>query len=939
MATLTSPGVSITVTDESFYAAAGTGTVPLIVIATAENKTGPDGSTTASYTTQANTGNVYLVNSQRELLTNYGNPNFRTSGGTPLHGDELNEYGLQAAYSFLGIANRAYVLRADIDLSELSGSTTAPTNRPANGTYWLDTSATTWGLKEWSGSAWVLKPTLSPNKDQVTSGAAPAPKPAIGVDGQYAAVYQTSAGVTMASIKLFEKVSGSWHEIGSTAWDSATSGDFQIARHTNVPTTKSGGGSLATGDIYLQTNTLNGGSVVGIKLYSTTTTAWSSQTASYRQYSHEAFTDFSGAPAVGSLWYKYDTGSAVVKLKRHTGASVLTIASSAAIADTTTTYTGHTNGTTALKLNINDRFAVNGNSGYVNVTMYNFDSDGDGNLSVDNMVQAINSALSSASATLTHSDKIACSNVSGKVTLVNSAGTDINIVAGDVAGFNAADLNLLETNSNWEDLSFTSSSAAPVGILADGTLWYDNLVDNTNIDIVYKGADSKWNSYAFDINIAATEPTIQSDKGSLVTGDLWVDSSDLENYPTIYKYNSALAAGSRWVLVDNTDKITGDGIIFADMRSAITQGAEVAMDSDCPLPSIYPLGILGWNKRLSGGNVKKYSTTNARWEDNSGNFAGGAPKMLRKAQRGAVVTALQASITSNQDIRNETNRFNLIACPGYAEALDEMLTLNTDRKETAFVIADAPLGLASDSTSTQAWSSNSAVATANGEDGLVSGSAYAAVYYPHGMSTNLDGTNIVVPSSTIALRTIAYNDQVAFPWFAPAGFQRGVVSNATSTGYVDRKTGSFKAVALNEGQRDSLYSNRVNPIANFPGKGISVFGQKTLSPTASALDRVNVARLVVYIRERLDDLVKPFLFEPNDASTRADAKAIVDRFLSNLVTQRGLFDFVTVCDQTNNTSERVDRNELHIDIAIQPIKAIEFIYIPIRVQNTLGSTA
>jgi phage tail sheath protein FI len=207
------------------------------------------------------------------------------------------------------------------------------------------------------------------------------------------------------------------------------------------------------------------------------------------------------------------------------------------------------------------------------------------------------------------------------------------------------------------------------------------------------------------------------------------------------------------------------------------------------------------------------------------------------------------------------------------------------------------------------------------------------------MSTNLDGTNIVVPSSSIALRTLAYNDQVAFPWFAPAGFQRGIVSNATSTGYLDRATGEFKAVALNEGQRDSLYSNKVNPIANFPGRGINVFGQKTLSPTSSALDRVNVARLVVYIRERLDDLVKPFLFEPNDASTRADAKAIVDRFLANLVTQRGLFDFVTVCDTTNNTAERIDRNELHIDIAIQPIKAIEFIYIPIRVQNTLGSTA
>ncbi len=94
---------------------------------------------------------AYLISSQRELTETFGDPKFYTdASGNSLHGYELNEYGLQAAYSFLGIANRAYLLRADIDLSELSGSTSAPTANPANGSYWLDTSATTWGLKEWN---------------------------------------------------------------------------------------------------------------------------------------------------------------------------------------------------------------------------------------------------------------------------------------------------------------------------------------------------------------------------------------------------------------------------------------------------------------------------------------------------------------------------------------------------------------------------------------------------------------------------------------------------------------------------------------------------------------------------------------------------------------------------------------------------------------------
>jgi hypothetical protein len=370
------------------------------------------------------------------------------------------------------------------------------------------------------------------------------------------------------------------------------------------------------------------------------------------------------------------------------------------------------------------------------------------------------------------------------------------------------------------------------------------------------------------------------------------------------------------------------------------------MDSDAPRPENSPIGILAWNKRASGGNVKQYNEVyivsgndiGPKWVDYSGNKPDGSPYMLRKAQRQAVVRQLQAAVAASEEARNETNRFNLIAAPGYPELIDEMISLNVDRKETAFVIADAPLRLAASASATQAWSTNSNNADENGEDGLVSSSPYVGVYYPHALTTNLDGTTVLQPASHIALRTLAFNDQVAFPWFAPAGFQRGLVSNATSVGYLDAASAEYVSVSLSEGQRDSLYVNKINPIGNFPGRGLAVFGQKTLNPVASALDRVNVARLVVYIRERLDDIMKPFLFEPNDEITRQNAKVVVDRFLGQLITQRGLFDFLTVCDTTNNTPARIDRNELHIDIAIQPVKAVEFIYIPIRIQNTLGQS-
>src|SRR6478752_4924486 len=118
MATLVSPGVSVQIIDESFYSSSGPGTVPLIIVATASNKTSSDGGT-APYTIPSQAGKLFLATSQRELVQYYGVPTFKTVQGTPVHGDESNKYGLFAAYQYLGISNRAYVVRADVDLAAL----------------------------------------------------------------------------------------------------------------------------------------------------------------------------------------------------------------------------------------------------------------------------------------------------------------------------------------------------------------------------------------------------------------------------------------------------------------------------------------------------------------------------------------------------------------------------------------------------------------------------------------------------------------------------------------------------------------------------------------------------------------------------------------------------------------------------------------------------
>ena len=199
MPTLVSPGVSVSVVDESMYAPAGQGTVPLVVIASAQDKTDPSTGNTAIGTTSANAAKPFLITSQRELVTTFGEPSFKSLQGTQIHGDERNEYGLLTTYSYLGIANRAYVIRADVDLDELEAQSTVPQLAPANGTYWLDLANTDWGLFTANAStgAWAkMTPSVlndAPNDSGNGKVAANGnPKNAHGSDKDYAIVTSVS---------------------------------------------------------------------------------------------------------------------------------------------------------------------------------------------------------------------------------------------------------------------------------------------------------------------------------------------------------------------------------------------------------------------------------------------------------------------------------------------------------------------------------------------------------------------------------------------------------------------------------------------------------------------------------------------------------------------------------------------------------------------------
>jgi hypothetical protein len=540
--------------------------------------------------------------------------------------------------------------------------------------------------------------------------------------------------------------------------------------------------------------------------------------------------------------------------------------------------------------------------------------------------------------------------------------------------------------SNWvtaPTFTYTASATAPDQDPADGRLWYYSATNEADIMIQNNGAwrgyqtvtndvrgDNLQNTNAAGPIFSATAPTTQTNQSlsPLVLGDLWIDTSDLENYPVIYRW-SLVNSANEWVQIDNTDQTTENGILFADARWApngttnpitdpippIASGATPLitsnyLDLDAPNPALFPQGTLLFNTRRSGFNVKSfqvsyltpanyptiptwvtqaYPTQTNTWVTASVNKADGSPNMGRQAQRAIIVAALKAGIDSSVTAREEQLQFNLIACPQYPELTINLAALNNERDNTAFVVADTPLRLApSDIVS---------FATNNSGLGLPTDSAssiYTGIFYPSCQTTDLSGSPVVQPPSHMMIRTIIRSDEVAFPWLAPAGTRRGVVDNATQIGYINTITGEFESLGVNQELRDTLYENRVNPITFVPGVGITNFGNKTLTFLDSALNRINVARLVAFVRGRLEVIAKQYLFEPNDQITRNEITNAITSLMIDLVAKRGIYDYLVVCDLTNNTPARIDRNELYVDIAIEPVKAVEFIYIPVRIKNT-----
>jgi hypothetical protein len=1125
---LVSPGVEVTVIDESNYIPAATNSVPYFLIATAQNKISGTGVGVAAGTLAANADKVYLITSQRDLSATFGVPFFyKTSAGTPINGYELNEYGLLAAYSALGISNRAYVQRANVDLAELTATLVRPTGSPADNTYWFDTAATSWGIFQWNqttGAFTVQTPIVITESTQLTGTE---PLPSVGNIGDYA-VNALNANNPV----YYKNLDNAWELVGSDAWKlswptvqgansvtgALTAGNTIIINGTSVIVGSGGTALTLAGLVQAITNAAIPGVTAEANLTRTSNKLWlyadadaesdgssaeggiinidSASTAGLlttlgitaTSYLAPALqqspnytvprwrtTDTGGGRPTGSIWNmttavnqgadlivkKYSAAlgifvaqpcpiyasdrSANQALDPAGGGKNISAGTLFAESDSdpedagdeynntltteiferfTTGPTVITGDTTTPTFTIAESFTLSYST--ANSTALT------GPFTVTLTGTTAAAFVTAVSAELPSGSPVSASVSSdGAIVFAHSQGGDIFLDGGSLtdgpifdAGINTTVTGVRVSRidptqlvlSNWIPLIYTASDNAPSQDPADGRQWYYSAVDQVDIMIQNNGSWVGYKTVSNDVRgfnltqtnasgpiVSASAPTSQNNtaESPLVEGDIWIDTSNLELYPLIYRWQ--LVDGVlQWVIIDNTDQTTENGILFADARWApngttnpITDAIPTItsllsssyLDVDAPDPALYPEGMLLFNTRRSGFNVKAFesdyfnatdfsfdaysattsyvpgdtvnynsvlyvnilaSTGNApssssiywdelqtnTWLTVSGNRANGSPYMGRQAVRQIVVAAMKSAIDTQDTLREEQVEFNLLATPQYPELIPNMVALNNERNNTGFVVGDTPLRLPPDGTAITAWATNAAGLGTDTEDGLVTADPYLATFYPSCQTTDLGGSQVVQPPSHMMVRTIIRSDEVSFPWLAPAGVRRGVIDNAERIGYVNGQTGEFVTIATGQGIRDVLYTNKINPITFIPGVGITNYGNKTESATTSALDRINVARLVAFLRGRLEEIGKTFVFEPNDQITRNEITNAIDGLMIDLVAKRGIYDYLVVCDESNNTPARIDRNELYVDIAIEPVKAIEFIYIPLRIKNT-----
>jgi hypothetical protein len=325
--------------------------------------------------------------------------------------------------------------------------------------------------------------------------------------------------------------------------------------------------------------------------------------------------------------------------------------------------------------------------------------------------------------------------------------------------------------------------------------------------------------------------------------------------------------------------------------------AKAAFTSSIPLNASGSFG--GATGLLFGANAKYYNNISSSVTNIQGLVTASYTNMI--------------ALLANQD----DYRYNVLITPGLfasegplgASAITSIISNTQNRGDAIYVTDLVPFSSSISEVTTAANAKNT---------------SYAASYWPWVQTIDPDSAQLVwVPASTMIGGVYAYNDSVSEPWFAPAGINRGGLGNVVRA---EKK--------LSQSNRDTLYSNKVNPIATFPGTGTVVYGQKTLQTQASALDRVNVRRLLIALKGYISQVAQNLVFEQNTIATRNSFLSQVNPYLETVQQRQGLYAFKVIMDDSNNTPDVIDRNQLVGQIYLQPTRTAEFIYLDFNVLPT-----
>ena len=334
------------------------------------------------------------------------------------------------------------------------------------------------------------------------------------------------------------------------------------------------------------------------------------------------------------------------------------------------------------------------------------------------------------------------------------------------------------------------------------------------------------------------------------------------------------------------------------------QGQLSSLFTGAPLNGDAGAGVIPVNPRFCKFKTGTYS------------LAGG----LNGDELASQLIGTAADKTGIYGLDDDTLNISMGAVPGIAtQTVQNTLISLAETSQNYLAVVAPPEGLTSVQQAID-WSNGQ-----SDERTAAIASNYAAVYWPWVKTFDVIAQkDRYYDPAIFAIRQMAYTDDVGEPWFAPAGVIRGRLTKPTEV-----------EVSVNQGDRDSMYSggNIVNPIVNFPQQGIMIFGQRTAQRTPTALDRVNVRRMLIIIRKQLLASTRRFVFEPNDATTWEKIVNVVNPLLDDIARRRGLVDYKIVCDETTNTPVRVDRNELWCKVLLKPTKTAEIVVFELNLTN------